>query len=217
MSLARRLELLAWARQTRAWILEDDYDSEYRYGSRPIPALQGLAESDQVIYIGTFSKVLFPSLRLGYLVVPDALVDTFSIVRAVATGPSSTMEQAVLTRFIEQGHFGRHVRRMRALYQERRASLQEAAAEELAGKVDLTLTGAGLHAVGMLRAGVDDRRVLARAARAGLDFIPLSSLYQGPEARQGLVFGFAPFPPATIRAAVRSLAQVLVRRSRGSK
>jgi GntR family transcriptional regulator/MocR family aminotransferase len=127
------------------------------------------------------------------------------------------MEQAVLTRFIEQGHFGRHVRRMRALYQERRASLQEAAAEDLAGEVDLTLTGAGLHAVGMLRAGVDDRRVLARAARAGLDFIPLSSLYQGPEARQGLVFGFAPFPPATIRAAVRSLAQVLVRRSRASK
>jgi GntR family transcriptional regulator/MocR family aminotransferase len=217
MSLARRLELLAWARQTRAWILEDDYDSEYRYGSRPIPALQGLAESDQVIYVGTFSKVLFPSLRLGYLVVPDALVDTFSIVRAVATGPSSTIEQAVLTRFIEQGHFGRHVRRMRALYQERRASLQEAAAEDLAGAVDLTLTGAGLHAVGMLRAGVDDRRVLARAARAGLDFIPLSSLYQGPEARQGLVFGFAPFPPSTIRAAVRSLAQVLVRRSRASK
>lgn len=217
MSLARRLELLAWARQTRAWILEDDYDSEYRYGSRPIPALQGLAESDQVIYIGTFSKVLFPSLRIGYLVVPDALVDTFSIVRAIATGPSSTMEQAVLTRFIEQGHFGRHVRRMRALYQERRASLQEAAAADLTGAIDLTLTGAGLHAVGMLGAGVDDQRVLARAARAGLDFIPLSSLYRGPEPRQGLVFGFAPFSPATIRGAVRTLAQVLARRSRGAK
>ena len=212
MSVARRLELLAWARQTRAWVLEDDYDSEYRYGSRPIPALQGLAASDQVIYIGTFSKVLFPSLRLGYLVVPDALVDTFSIVRAIATGPSSTMEQAVLTRFIEQGHFARHVRRMRTLYQERRASLQAAAAADLGGAIDLTLTGAGLHAVGMLPAGVDDQRVVARAARAGLDFIPLSSLYQGPALRQGLVFGFAPFVPATIQAAVRTLAQVLARR-----
>jgi GntR family transcriptional regulator/MocR family aminotransferase len=215
MSLARRLELLAWARQTRAWILEDDYDSEYRYGSRPIPSLQGLAESDQVIYTGTFSKVLFPSLRLGYLVVPDALVDTFSIVRSIATGPSSTMEQAVLTRFIEQGHFGRHLRRMRALYQERLMSLQEAVTEDLAGVIDLAPTGAGLHAVGTLPAGVDDQRVLARAAQAGLDFIPLSSLYQGSDVRHGLVFGFAPFTPATIRTSVRTFAQVLARRPRG--
>jgi GntR family transcriptional regulator/MocR family aminotransferase len=174
-----------------------------------------LAESDQVIYTGTFSKVLFPSLRLGYLVVPDALVDTFSIVRSIATGPSSTMEQAVLTRFIEQGHFGRHLRRMRALYQERLMSLQEAVTEDLAGVIDLAPTGAGLHAVGTLPAGVDDQRVLARAAQAGLDFIPLSSLYQGSDVRHGLVFGFAPFTPATIRTSVRTFAQVLARRPRG--
>lgn len=217
MSLTRRLELLAWARQTRAWVLEDDYDSEYRYGSRPIPALQGLAENDQVLYVGTFSKVLFPSLRLGYLVVPDALVDTFAIIRAIATGASSIMDQAVLTRFIEQGHFGRHIRRMRTLYQERRASLQEAAAENLAGLIDLAQTGAGLHAVGMLRTGATDQLTLVRAAQAGLDFIPLSSLYQGSAALQGLVFGFAPFAPATIRTAVRTLAQVLTRPSRGAR
>ena len=121
MSLARRLALLAWSRDAGAWILEDDYDSECRYTSRPIPALQGLAKDKQVLYVGTLSKVLYPSLRLGYLVVPQSLMEIFAMVRTLAAGAPSLIDQAVLAEFIMDGHFARHIRRMRTLYQERRA------------------------------------------------------------------------------------------------
>jgi GntR family transcriptional regulator/MocR family aminotransferase len=209
MTLARRLELLNWSRRARAWILEDDYDSEYRYTSRPIPALQGLAAQEQVIYVGTFSKVLFPSLRLGYLVVPSTLVDVFAAARTVAAGYPPLIEQAVLTEFISEGHFGRHLRRMRARYQERRAILLDAATRELTGLLDVQVSDAGLRAIGWLPQGINDRLAARRAAAAGVDTAPLSSFYLGPTKRRGLMLGFAAFPEPELRSGVRKLARAL--------
>jgi len=209
MTLARRLELLNWSQRVRAWILEDDYDSEYRYTSRPIPALQGLAAQEQVIYVGTFSKVLFPSLRLGYLVVPSALVDVFAAARTVSAGPPPLIEQAVLTEFITEGHFGRHLRRMRALYQERRAVLLDEAKRELTGLLEVQVSDAGLHAIGWLPQGRDDHSAARLAAAAGVDTIPLSSFYQGPNKRSGLMLGFAAFNASELRSGARKLARVL--------
>ena len=121
MSLPRRRALLAWAQQNKAWIVEDDYDSEYRYAGRPLASLQGLDEGDRVLYLGTFSKVLFPSLRLGYVVAPHALVDAFTSSRALYGRHAPGIDQAVLAEFIAEGHLARHIRRMRRLYAERQA------------------------------------------------------------------------------------------------
>src|SRR6184192_2915223 len=148
MTLARRLELLRLARRARAWVLEDDYDSEFRYSSRPIPALQGLDQDGRVIYLGTFSKTLFPALRLGYAVVPADLVRPFTAVRSVLDVHSPVLEQAVLAEFITAGYFERHLRRMRALYAERQQVLLEEARRHLAGLVELAPSGAGLQCVG---------------------------------------------------------------------
>ena len=209
MTLARRLELLHWSQRARAWILEDDYDSEYRYTSHPIPALQGLATQEQVIYVGTFSKVLFPSLRLGYLVVPSTLVDVFAAARTVAAGYAPLIEQAVLTEFITEGHFGRHIRRMRALYQERRAILLDEVKRELSGLLEVQVSEAGLHAIGWLPQGIDDRSAARTAAAEGVDTIPLSSFYQGLRKRSGLMLGFAAFGASELHSGARKLARAL--------
>ena len=143
MSVARRLELLAWAQQAGAWILEDDYDSEYRYASRPLACLQGLDETGCVVYIGTFSKTVFPSLRLGYVIAPRGMVDALQAARAAADRHSPALEQSVLADFIGEGHYARHVRRMRALYEERRDALRDAVEQRLAGAADAGLDGRG--------------------------------------------------------------------------
>ncbi len=163
MSLNRRLALLEWASASGAWILEDDYDSEYRYAGRPLAALQGLDTAGRVIYVGTFSKVLFPALRLGYLVVPPELVDAFVAARALADRHSPSVTQAALADFIDGGHFARHVRRTRALYAERQAALVRAAQRTLGGLLEVAPAEAGMHLMGWLPVGVDDR-VAARAA-----------------------------------------------------
>ena len=209
MSLARRLELLAWSKRARAWIVEDDYDSEYRYISRPIPALQGLAKHDQVLYVGTLSKVLYPSLRLGYLVVPSALVEVFTTARTIASGAPSLVDQAVLAEFIADGHLGRHIRRMRGLYHERRAVFLAAAKQKLEGLLAIHAADAGLHAVGWSVNGMDDQEMARLAATVDIDAIPLSSLYQGSQREYGLVLGFAPFNSDALRKGMRDLAGVL--------
>ena len=150
MSLSRRLALLEWARTAGAWVLEDDYDSEYRYAGRPLAALQGLDSDGRVIYLGTFSKVMLPSLRLGYLVLPPDLVDAFVAARAIADRHSPSVDQAALADFIEDGQLERHIRRMRMLYADRQAALIDAARRELGGLLDLTPSEAGMHLVGWL-------------------------------------------------------------------
>jgi len=177
MSAPRRLKLLEWARRSGAWILEDDYDSEYRYESLPVSALQGLDRDSRVIYIGTFSKVLFPALRVGYVVVPPDLVRRFAAVREAMDIFPATLNQAVLADFIEEGHFARHLRRMRQLYRERRTVLVAALRDELDGVLRVLGDQAGVHLVGALPKGRRDRDISLGAARRGLWAMPLSSCY----------------------------------------
>jgi GntR family transcriptional regulator / MocR family aminotransferase len=153
--------------------------------------------------------VLYPSLRLGYLVVPPSLVDAFAAMRAIAAGPPPLVEQAVLAAFITEGHFGRHIRRMRMLYQRRRTVMIEAAKAELEGLLEIHAADAGLHAVGWLSHEMDDEEVCARAAQGGITTIALSSLYQGAAPRPGLVLGFAAFDDETIWHGMCILARVL--------
>lgn len=212
MSLARRLALLEWSEQADAWIVEDDYDSEFRYTGRPLASLQGLDRSGRVIYIGTFSKVLFPALRVGYMVVPRGLIDACTSARSLADRHSPTVEQAVLADFMEDGHFERHIRRMRALYAARQSALLESASVELGGLLKMTPSEAGMHLVGLLPEGVSDREAARVAAEHGVDAQPLSAFSLRSKTRAaGLVLGYAAFDEREIRAAVRKLAVALRR------
>jgi GntR family transcriptional regulator / MocR family aminotransferase len=204
MSASRRLELLDWAERARSWILEDDYDSEFRYECMPISSLQGLDRNARVIYIGTLSKVLFPSLRLGYMVVPTDLIEPFRSTRfAMDIGPA-IFHQAVLADFICQGHFSRHIRRMRSLYNERRKALVEAITSELGDGFEITGAQAGMHLC-VVRNGICDREIVVRAAQAKVWVVPLSSFYAAKNPRQGLVLGFGSTPAEKMRNAVSKL------------
>jgi GntR family transcriptional regulator/MocR family aminotransferase len=208
MSLPRRLRLLDWARRSGGWILEDDYDSEFRYTGRPLAALQGLDTEGCVVYLGTFSKVLSPALRLGYLVVPPALADAFSAAREVAGEHAPMMEQAALADFIAEGHFARHIRRMRMIYAERQAALIKASSE-FDGLLAVEPRPAGMHATLWLGAGRDDREASRRAAENGVDTRPMSAFWLRPPDRHGLLLGYAAFTPSEIRDGVKRLAAAL--------
>ena len=209
MSLARRLELLEWARANNAVIFEDDYDSEYRYAGRPVPALQGLDRHGAVLFAGSFSKVLFPALRLGYLVVPPDLVDRVAAIQSIHTRHAPMISQAVVCDFITQGHFARHVRRMREVYAERLGALVDASSTELGGALEITGVEAGLQTAAWLAPGVDAERVATLAAEQEVDVTPLARYARRPNARHGLKIGFAAVDPTEIRRGVRVLASVL--------
>lgn len=209
LSLARRLRLLEWAAQTGMWVLEDDYDSEYRYAGRPLAPLQALDTGERVIYMGTFSKVLLPSLRLGYLVVPPTLVDTFVKARALVDRHSPTIDQAVLADFIADGHFTRHIRRMKQLYHERQSILLEQADTRLHGLLEIEPGQAGMHVVGRLATGIDDRQAADLAFEHMVDTPPLSVYYLTPPSIQGLVLGYTGIDAPAIRDGVERLARAL--------
>jgi GntR family transcriptional regulator/MocR family aminotransferase len=209
MSLRRRLELLEWARRSDALVFEDDYDSEYRYSGRPVPALQGLDGLGQVLFAGSFNKVLFPSLRLGYLVVPQDLVDCFAAARSMTSRHPPVLEQAVLCDFIADGHFGRHLRRMRQVYAERVSVLLEGARRRLAGLLEIAGVEAGLQTAGWLGAGIDGESAAAAAAARGVEVTPLSRYSRGGLAREGLQLGFAAVDTSEIERGVRELAIAL--------
>lgn len=202
MSASRRLQLLEWARQSGSWIIEDDYDSEYRYASMPIASLQGLDHDSRVIYIGTFSKTLFPSLRIGYAVIPKDLVGRFVAVRYTIDIASPYLYQAVLTDFINEGHFARHIRRMRLLYGERRTALVESLRKEFGSSLNVHGSEAGMYLAVTLSKGSRDQEVAARAARQKLWLLPLSPAYLGKATRQGFVLGFGSTRPAEMPRAV---------------
>src|SRR5262249_53362770 len=162
MSASRRMLLLNWAARTGAWIIEDDYDSEFRFGARPITSLQGMDTSARVIYVGTFSKVMFPAMRLGYVVIPKDLVQAFATVRDASDQFSSTLYQAVMATFIRDGHFARHIRKMRMLYMERRAVLVEAIQNQINDKLEVIGSEAGMHLVALLPPGTNDIAVSKR-------------------------------------------------------
>ncbi|HEV7672148.1 MAG TPA: PLP-dependent aminotransferase family protein [Thermoanaerobaculia bacterium] len=209
MSLPRRLALLDWARTAGAAILEDDYDSEFRYSGRPVPALQGLDRHGSVLFTGSFSKVLFPSLRLGYLVVPHDLVDTVAAMRSISSRHAPLLEQAVLCDFITEGHFGRHLRRMREIYAERSTALVTAARDGLAGLLQLSDLEAGLQTAGWLERGIDGEAATLAAEKRGVEVTPLSRYTRGKVVREGLQLGFAAVDPKEIRRGVRELAVAL--------
>jgi GntR family transcriptional regulator/MocR family aminotransferase len=217
MSLPRRLALLDWARHADAWVVEDDYDSEFRYAGRPLAALQGLDRDGRVIYVGTFSKALFPSLRLGYLVLPRDLVEAFIAARAVLDRQTPTLTQAVVADFIGEGHFQRHVRRMRTIYRERQDALLEAARRELSEVLEVPPCETGLHLVGWLQNGLKDVEAARSAAQAGVEAPPLSTYYLKECPRDGLLLGYAGSEPQLIRAAVRRLASTLQKNHGGRR
>ena len=217
MSLSRRLALLKWAEQADAWVVEDDYDSEFRYRARPLSALQGLDRHGRVIYVGTFSKVLFPSLRLGYLVVPPDLVEPFVAASVHAAHHAPTFSQCVLADFIVAGHFTRHIRRMRALYAERQTALLDAASRSLRGLLDVRPAEGGMHVLGWLPRGVDDRLAFRAAAAAGVTAPPLSFYCLDTPSRGGLLLGYTGIEVKEIREGVRRLTGALrgISRSNG--
>jgi GntR family transcriptional regulator/MocR family aminotransferase len=209
MGATRRMLLLNWAARTGAWIIEDDYDSEFRFGSRPIASLQGLDTDGRVIYVGTFSKVMFPALRLGYVVVPKDLVPAFSAARDAADVFSSTLYQVVLTDFIREGHFARHIRRMRMLYMERRRVLMKAIQMQMGDTLEVIGAEAGMHLVGLLRPGVDDVTVAKKAGERGISATPLSSCYTKSPVRGGLILGYGGVNSQQIYEGIRKLKMCL--------
>jgi GntR family transcriptional regulator/MocR family aminotransferase len=209
MSVARRMEWLEWAARSGALILEDDYDSEFRYAGHPVPAMQGLDPHGVVLFAGSFSKVLFPSLRLGYLVVPDDLVDRVAATLSVTNRHAPLLEQAVVCDFITEGHFGRHLRRMRQVYAERLSALMESAREHLRGVLDLSDVQAGLQTTAELRVRVLDEEVAEEAAKRNVEVTPLIRYATGSWQPYTLQLGFAAIDVEEIRRGVRDLAIVI--------
>ncbi|MBI4854161.1 MAG: PLP-dependent aminotransferase family protein [Acidobacteria bacterium] len=209
MSLQRRVALLEWASHNNAWILEDDYDSDFRYIGRPIASLQGLDSEGRVIYIGTFSKVLSPTLRLGYVVVPLNLVDAFSSARALSDRHSPQVEQMVLTDFIAEGYFSQHIRRMRALYSERQEALIEAVKEHLLGFLSVYPSETGMHTIGWLPDKSNDLAISETLMNNQIIAYPLSMYTIEAKLPPSLLLGYSGFSPEDIYLAVKKMARVL--------
>lgn len=215
MSATRRMAVLDWARRREAWILEDDYDSEYRYVSRPLGALQGMEpDTDatmqrRVIYIGTFSKVLFPALRVGYLVVPPSLHESFIAARDAMDLFPSTLYQLTLADFITEGHFARHLRRMRGIYVDRRDAMLDGLVRHCTGLLTIENADAGLHVATRLPPGMDDVSIVRDLSAHGLSATALSPCYRGPDAQAGLLLGFGGSREPALRRATRLLGEVL--------
>jgi len=213
MSLARRLELLAWAERTGGWIVEDDYDGEYRYSGAPLSPLAALDRSGRVLYVGTFGKVAFPALRLGYLVLPPGMVEAFARRRAVDVRHSEVSTQAVMAEFMAAGHFQRHVRRMRRAASSRLKALLAEWPEGIEGVGRVPSVAAGLHLTVPVQSLAREQQLIAQAAAVGVEINGLSTYWlpdssTPPDQRAGLVLGFAAVPEAPISQALPSLGQV---------
>jgi GntR family transcriptional regulator/MocR family aminotransferase len=215
LSLERRARLLEWARARSAWIFEDDYDSEFRYEGRPLPALQGLDRHGVVLYSGTFAKSMFPGLRIAFAVLPDALVDPFASALSLLARYTPILPQLALCDFIAEGHFARHLRRMRVLYAERRDALLGGLRSELGDELEIVGSSAGLEVVARLPPLVNDRAVSKLALAAGVELLPLSRYAIRPASRGGLVLGFAAVSAARSRRAVPLLRAALRQVRRG--
>jgi GntR family transcriptional regulator/MocR family aminotransferase len=209
MSLERRHTLLAWAAKEDAWIVEDDYDSEFPVAKRVLRPLAALSGAQRVIYINTFSKTLFPALRLAYLIVPGALVDRFIAARRGIDRNATVPNQMVLADFLSTGQFARHLRHCREAYAERRAVMLEGLAREFAGALRTNEHNPGLHICTTYEAGIDDADLAGCAAKAGIVVEPLKRFFSGPQTQRGLLLGYAGFSPAVIRAQLITLARAI--------
>lgn len=208
LSLPRRLALLAWAQQSGAMILEDDYDSEFRYDERPIPALQGLTVGDLVIYIGTFSKVLFPSLRVGYIVVPQQLAPVVGQAKWLSDRQSPLLEQHALADFINEGHLESHVRRMRMLYAQRRQTLMQAISQQLGNQATILGDNAGLNMMVQFHTHLSDEEIIDRAMQKGVQMRSIRKDCIKANSRGKFLLGYADLPPEKIEEGVSRLAKV---------
>ncbi len=206
LTLPRRLALLAWAAEANAWVLEDDYDSEFRYAGHKLPALKSLDHADRVLFAGSFSKVLHPALRLGYLIVPAELSDTFQRASRLATAGLPLLDQQVAATFLARGHFARHIRRMRALYAERRKALATALTTIFGEKATIEPTAGGMHLLVRFPDAANDGVLVRKALKAGLAPTALSSLTMAHDCGQGLLLNFANLPAEATEDTVRRLA-----------
>jgi GntR family transcriptional regulator/MocR family aminotransferase len=213
MPLARRVALLAWAATVGVWVIEDDYESEFQSPGRMLPSLQGLDGAGRVIYLGTFSKLLFPSLRLGYAVLPPDLVAPFTAARHLADRQSSAMLQAIMTDFMLDGHFARHLKRMRARYAERQQFLTAQLERRLGGLVQIRPAESGMYLIAWLPPGWSDRAVSAALDEAGVITVPLSSLTVETARDPGLVLGYTGHEEIAMARAIERMAQVLEART----
>jgi GntR family transcriptional regulator/MocR family aminotransferase len=213
MSARRRQALLAWAREARAWIVEDDYDSEFRYASQPLAPLQSIDPHGCVVFIGTFSKVMFPALRLGYVVAPASLVPAFEITRRYSDFSPPGITQATMADFLTEGHFERHIRRMRAIYESRRLLLLRLLTQHLGTLVEIDAPDAGMNLIVWLPDEASDRAMADALARAGVDATPLSQ-FTRRKIRPGLLVGYSGIREPDLREGAEKLAAVIRRELR---
>ena len=209
LSLSRRFALLEWAASRQKWIFEDDYNSEFRYGTHPIQALQGLDQQQRVIYAGTFSKMMFPEFRLGFMVVPEALIDTFSLAKYYTDTRSSYLEQVALTEFIKDGHYARHVRKIRKACYERQQTLIAAIQHHLSDVLTVQPTDSGIHLVCWLKEHWTEQDFIAQCIQVGLSVQPLSRYCQTSSQKAAVLFGYAAHTPDEIKTNIKNLAQLI--------
>jgi GntR family transcriptional regulator/MocR family aminotransferase len=210
LSLPRRLELLNWAQQTGGLIIEDDYDSEFRYGEKPIPALQGLDKSDSVLYIGTFSKVLFPSLRIGYLVLPKSLVTIFTRAKWLNDRHLPILEQQVLAEFIHEGHLERHIRKMRSIYDKRRQVLVEALKTYFKKRAVILGEKAGIHVMVRFKSDLSDEEIIEKAAKVGVSLMSANPYYLTNHPKGEFIFGYGELTETQLTEGIRRLAEIIL-------
>lgn len=208
LSLERRLAVIEWANRNRAWIIEDDYDSEFHYAGKPTACIQGLDSYDRTIYIGTFTKALFPGLRIAYVIVPPQLVEPITVARTLMDGHSATLPQLTLALFMEGGHFGAHVRNMRSVYVERRDVLVRLVQKYLAEYVEPVVPVGGLQLPCVFAKDMSERKAVEAARQAGIDLLGLTSLYMACNQRPGFLVGFAAYTPRELEIAVKTLANI---------
>ncbi len=209
LALERRLAIIEWAQRRQGWIIEDDYDSEFHYAGKPTACVQGLDPYERTIYIGTFTKSLFPGLRIGYMVLPSALVAPMTVARTLLDGHSAPIPQLTLARFIEGGHFGAHIRTMRAVYAQRRDVLARLVREHLGEFVETQVPGGGMQMPCTLIRDIDEDELVAAARQAGIDLLGLSALHASERRTPGFLMGFAAHAPHELEPAVKKLASLL--------
>jgi GntR family transcriptional regulator/MocR family aminotransferase len=211
MSAERRIQLLSWAARAEAWIIEDEYDAEYRYFGKPLASLHSIDKSGSVIYVGTFTKMLFNALRIGFIVVPERLVEALKVARSFVDRHAPTLDQAILTEFINEGHFGRHVRKMREVYSDRSQLLTEEAKRRLSGLLDVEQAQSGMCTVAWITTRVAEMEVTRRAQHMGLEVVPISSYVNKYDQKPSLMLGFAGCNASEIKRGVAVLEAVLSR------
>ncbi|NEI03632.1 aminotransferase class I/II-fold pyridoxal phosphate-dependent enzyme [Rhizobium leguminosarum] len=209
LALDRRLALIEWAARRQAWLMEDDYDSEFHYSGKPTACVQGLDPHDRTIYIGTFTKSLFPSLRIGYVVLPPQLVKPMTVARTLLDGHTAQIPQLTLARFMDGGHFGAHIRTMRGIYAERLEALTSLVEQHLSAFVEARVPMGGLQMPCVLTCDLSERAVIEAGRRVGIELFGLSALHASDNAKAGFLMGFAAYTPEELEVAVKKLADVL--------